>query len=183
MIIRQRALPRRWLMTDERIGDRLWAAIARLPKDDSGIVFRHYAMADDDRRKLAHELAEDCRSRGIMLAIATNSGLAEEVGADLVHNPKTPCALPVSMSVHSLADAAVAQAEEAALIFISPVHATQSHPGQAPLGPRHAAEIARVAAVPAIALGGMNDTAFAALPAGAFYGWAGIDAWIGGEGS
>lgn len=178
---RQRALPRQWLMTDERIGDRLLAAIARLPEGDSGIVFRHYATADEDRRMLAREVATECRSRDIMLAIAGDYRLAQEVGADLVHNPKGASPLPFSMSVHNVSEAAATRTRGPALIFVSPVHATRSHLGETPLGPHRAAEIAKAAGVPAIALGGMDETAFAAMPPGVFHGWAGIDAWIGDE--
>ena len=181
MANRQRALPRRWLMTDERIGDRLWTVIARLPDGESGIVVRHYASAQDDRRKLAHAVAKECRSRGIALAIAGDPKLAEELEADLLHNPAAPSPLRFSMSVHNYEEAVAARSKGASLIFVSPVHATRSHVDTAPLGPRRAAEIAKAADVPAIALGGMHETAFAALPAGVFYGWAGIDAWIGEE--
>ncbi|MEJ8630952.1 hypothetical protein P0F65_16040 [Sphingomonas sp. I4] len=34
--------PVTWLMTDERLGDGLWRALARLPPG-SGVVFRHHA--------------------------------------------------------------------------------------------------------------------------------------------
>ena len=44
-------LPRLWLMTDERLGERLFEAIARLP-EEAGIVFRHYGLAEDARRTL-----------------------------------------------------------------------------------------------------------------------------------
>jgi thiamine-phosphate pyrophosphorylase len=180
MTNRQTALPRRWLMTDERLGDALWTAIARLPEDDSGIVFRHYATAKDERRRLARAVSKECRSRGIMLAVGGDTKLAEEVGASFVHNPVAVDALLLSMSVHDLVEAAGARARGASLVFVSPVHATRSHPGKTPLGAHCAGEIAQAAGVPAIALGGMNEAAFRALPAGLFHGWAGIDAWIGG---
>ncbi len=35
-------LPRLWLMTDERLGEGLWAALAALPHG-SGVIFRDYA--------------------------------------------------------------------------------------------------------------------------------------------
>jgi len=165
-------------MTDERLESRLWEAIDRLPDGQSGIVFRHYATPAEDRRTLARDIAAACRSRAIALAIARDCVLAAELGAALVHNPDGPSALPISMAVHDMADAARARDRGAALIFVSPVHATRSHPGRQPLGPTHAEEIARSAGVPAIALGGMDEHAFAALSAGAFHGWAGIDAWL-----
>jgi thiamine-phosphate pyrophosphorylase len=175
----QRALPRRWLMTDERLGERLWTAIARLPDGESGVVFRHYATPPEERAALARLVAETCRARGIMLAVARDCRLAQELAADFVHNPAEPCGLSVSMSVHTMADARTASSSGAALVFVSPVHATHSHAGQVPLGPARAAEMALAAGVPAIALGGMDEAAFAALPSGVFHGWAGIDAWIG----
>src|SRR5436190_13198529 len=44
-------LPRLWLMTDERQGDRLADAVERLP-EDGGIVFRHYGLIEVARRNL-----------------------------------------------------------------------------------------------------------------------------------
>lgn len=174
----QRSLPRQWLMTDERLGDDLWSAVARLPNGESGIVFRHYGTPPEERKALAREVAQLCRSRGIMLAIARDCDLAREVGADLVHNPTQPCRLLVSKSVHRIEDALAARASGAALVFVSPVYPTRSHPGRTALGADRAAQIALAGGVPAIALGGMDQAAFEALPRGAFHGWAGIDAWI-----
>jgi thiamine-phosphate pyrophosphorylase len=74
-------------------------------------------------------------------------------------------------------DAIAARGEGAALVFISPVYPTLSHPGQPALGAERAIELARAAGVPAIALGGMTKDRFAPLEQGGFHGWAGIDAW------
>jgi len=176
---RQHTWPRLWLMTDERLGDRLWSAIDRLPSHDSGIVFRHYSLADEARRALGHRVATIAANRGITLAVAGDPNLAVRLGANLVHNPpQRPCPLPFSRSVHSLAEARSIRADGAALVFVSPVHETNSHPGQPALGASLASEIAEAAGVPAVALGGMNAQNFADLPSGGFYGWAGIDAWI-----
>jgi thiamine-phosphate pyrophosphorylase len=178
MTSRQRALPRRWLMTDERIGDRLWNAIARLPAGESGIVFRHYATGARERETLAHRVAEACRHRGITLAVARDIDLARSVGANLVHNPAGDCPQPFSLSVHTTEEARSAGRRGAALVFVSPVHPTWSHPGGAALGAMQAVQLARAAGVPAVALGGMDEAGFDALPRDAFHGWAGIDAWI-----
>lgn len=177
MIARQRAWPRLWLMTDERLGDGLWAAISRLPAGEAGVVFRHHATAPEERRSVALLVAEACRARQLVVAVAANCALAQELGADLVHNPRAETDLPFSMSVHTLQEAESARDGGAALAFVSPVHATRSHPRQPPLGPAMATQLARAARIPAIALGGMNAAAFAALPAGVFHGWAAIDAW------
>ena len=183
MTARQRTWPRQWLMTDERLGGALWSAIAALPDGDAGIVFRHYASELGEREALASEVAQQCRQRGFVLAIAADAKLASRLGADLVHNPRESTSLPFSMSVHTADEARQARERGAALVFVSPVNATRSHPGRLPLGSAEAARLAQLSGVPAIALGGMDAAAFAALPAGAFRGWAAIDAWLGENGS
>lgn len=179
MIPRQTAWPRQWLMTDERIGERLWEAVERLPRNDGGVVFRHYATGAQERRALARGVAEACRRRGLVLAIARDGELARAVGADLIHNPaEPPAGLPFSRAVHSITEADAAREQGAALVFVSPVFPTRSHPGQVPLGIELALRIARTAGVPAIALGGMDANRFAKLEREGFYGWAAIDAWL-----
>lgn len=165
-------------MTDERLGERLWAAIARLPDGEAGIVFRHYATPEYERAALASRIAQACRERRIALAIAGDVALARALGADLVHNPRETAAMPFSVSIHNLDEAREARRRGAALVFVSSVNPTRSHPGKPALGPELGAGLARAAGVSAIALGGMTEAAFSALPDGAFHGWAGIDAWI-----
>lgn len=178
MDARQQSWPRIWLMSDERIGDRLWEAIDRLP-DGAGIVLRHYSLPVEAREELAQRVAEAADHRGLMLSIARDAQLAQRVGAKLVHNPaRRDPARPFSVAVHDMSEAEAANAAGAALVFVSPVYATRSHPGREPLGPELATELARAAAVPAIALGGMNAQRFARLEREGFYGWAGIDVWL-----
>ena len=173
--------PRMWLMTDERMGDRLWSAIDRLPVMHAGIVLRHYHTPADARAALAGRIADICRRRSLTLAIAGDEELARTLGADLVHNPaKPPAQMHFSCSVHSLAEAESAKTDRASLVFISPIFATTSHPGKPALGRKAASRIARAAEVPAIALGGMNGLKFARLRRDGFYGWAAIDAWLNG---
>ena len=127
---RQRSWPKLWLMTDERMGDSLWSAIEWLPRD-AGIVLRHYSIERSERERLAARVSRIARTAGIRMAIAGDVELAERLGADLVHNPATgSTGLPFSRSVHSLAEAHAAKAEGAALVFVSPVYATRSHPGR-----------------------------------------------------
>jgi len=166
------------MMTDERMADRLWEAVARLPVG-AGIVFRHYSLPADLRGEMAARLAETAAERGITLAVAGDVRIARQVGATLVHNPTSAVAdLPCSVAVHSLDEALATKAVRPALAFVSPVYVTSSHPDRAPLGPQRAAEIARAIGVPAIALGGMDARKFAALERECFYGWAGVDAWL-----
>lgn len=178
MHARQQSWPRIWMMTDERMGEGLWDAIERLPAG-AGIVLRHDSLPADEREELARGVAAIALRRTLCLAIARDVDLAVRLGAELVHNPVGPIAgLPFSRSVHDLSEARAAGAEGAALVFLSPVCATRSHPGQKPLGAEQAGRIAEEAGVPAIALGGMNAQAFASLKSDQFYGWAGIDAWL-----
>ena len=182
MTTRQRPFPREWLMTDERMGERLWEAIDRLPIEHAGIVFRHYRTSPEARAPLAGRIVDICHRRNLTLAIAGNVALARTLEADLVHNPPEPVSdMPFSRSVHSLAEAEAAKADGAALVFVSPVFPTRSHPGRKALSRPLAVRIAEAAGAPAIALGGMNATKFARLRREGFYGWAGIDAWLGDE--
>jgi thiamine-phosphate pyrophosphorylase len=176
MHARQQSWPRIWLMTDERMGDALWHAIRRLPKE-AGIVLRHYSLPPGPRAELAREVAGMAEERGLTLAVASDGELARQVGAALVHNPRGAAQLPVSRSVHSVEEAEAARADGAALVFVSPIFATRSHPRRTALGPELALRIAKAAGTYAIALGGMNGKGFAGLRG--FHGWAGIGAWLG----
>ena len=177
MAANQPLWPWQWLMTDERLGDRLWEAVDRLP-GGGGIIFRHYHLADSDRLALGEELARRARERNLKLGVAGSRQLAERLGAALLHNPDQPGALPCSMAVHNEAEAGAANEAGAALAFIAPVYATRSHPGRPPLGPERAAELAALVGCPAIALGGMDESRFLALRDHGFHGFAGIDCWL-----
>ena len=168
-------------MTDERLGERLWEAIDRLPHGLGGIVFRHYSLARSDRLRLGQEVASAARERGLVLAVAGSAWLAEQIGAALLHNPDDIGSLPISMAVHGEAEAERARQFNAALAFIAPVHGTRSHPDAPSLGLDRAAELARRAGRPAIALGGMDQLRFDELEQaypGLFHGFAGIDCWL-----
>ena len=179
MAANQSPLPREWLMTDERIGDRLWEAMEALPAG-AGIVFRHYTLGGQDRAKLGSRVADFCRQRELALAVAGDVALARSLGAALIHNPVGETELiPISRSAHSLEEAEEAWRSEARLIFLSPICLTRSHPGREALSESVAREIVAACPVPVIALGGMNRHLFQALRPVGFYGWAGIDAWLG----
>lgn len=167
---RRRAIPSLWLMTDERIGDDLWRAAARLPRG-AGIVFRHHRTPAAARRRLFARLLRIARRRGLVLLRAGATALPGEMGA---HGHRCPSV--TTWPVHSRREAVRALRQGADAVFVSPVHPTRSHPGQAALGPRRAAAIARGLPLMRIALGGMDARRFAALTG--FDGWAAIDAWL-----
>jgi len=177
MTVNQPPWPRDWLMTDERMGERLWEAIGRVPAETGGIVFRHYSLNSAQRLDLGESVAEAAGARKLTLAVARDPELAERLGAKLVHNPSGPSGLPFSRSVHDEREARAARQAGADLVFISPIFATHSHPGTPALGAERAARLAEMAGCPAIALGGMTFGRFWELGP-AFTGWAGIDAWL-----
>ena len=169
-------LPRLWLMTDERQGEGLSDAIARLPSA-SGIVFRHYSLADAERRALFDRLLAQARQGGHLLLLAGAADQAEAWGAGGSHGSGRGAGLR-SAPVHSFAQIRAAERNGAALLFLSPVYATRSHRRARPLGLARFAWLARRTYVPVIALGGMNEARGKRLASFGAYGWAGIDAWM-----
>jgi thiamine-phosphate pyrophosphorylase len=166
-MLRRQPLPRLWLMTDERQGERLWQALEGLPKG-SGVVFRHYGLGPAERRKLFDRVRRVARRRRLLL-LAAGRGLP----GDGVHGGGYG---QFSGSAHGLRELKAAERSGARLVFLSPVFPTRSHPGAPALGPVRFGLIARYARVPVIALGGMDARKARRLPH--IYGWAGIDAWI-----
>jgi thiamine-phosphate pyrophosphorylase len=177
MAANQPPWPRDWLMTDERMGERLWGAIGRVPAETGGVVFRHHSLDPDERAELGMKVARLASERKLVLAVSRDSRLAERLGAQLVHNPPSPTELAVSRSVHDDREALAAREADTALVFISPVFPTRSHPEATALGAERAAILAALAGCPAIAMGGMTFGKFWELGP-AFHGWAAIDAWL-----
>ena len=168
------SLPRIWLVTDERQGDRLLEAVDWLPPR-AGILFRHYSLAEVQRRTLFGTVR--ARRNDATLLLAGPPELARLWGADGWHGPQCGEGLH-SASVHDLKELRRAEAGGAALLFVSPVFPTRSHPGASGLGPRRFASLARQARRPVIALGGVTSRNAPRLLRLGAYGWAGIDAWM-----
>lgn len=165
----RQALPRRWLMTDERMGGALLAAVTRLP-EDAGIVFRHHSLAAEARRHLFEKVRA---AHSGLLLLGGSAELARTWGADGSHGRHSGA---TTAPAHDLAEIRAAEAAGAALVFLSPVFATRSHPDAPSLGPDGFAALARRTQLPVIALGGMNEKRAEGLADA--YGWAGIDAWL-----
>lgn len=168
---RRQPLPRLWMMTDERQGDALLPAVERLP-EGTGIVFRHYGLPPEQRRALFEEVKRISAGRHLLLL----AGPAEEAiawGAAGSHG-RGPGEGLRTAPAHDLAEIRAAEAAGAALVFLSPVFDTRSHPGASPLGPAGFDSLARQTKLPVVALGGMDAERFGSLRAA--YGWAAIDA-------
>lgn len=165
-------LPRLWMMTDERQGDGLLDAVARLP-DGAGIVFRHYGLAEKARRALFDKVR---RAAPGLVLLAGPAAQAQAWGADGSHGRGTGAGLR-SAPVHGFGEIRAAERDGASLVFLSPAYATRSHPEVPTLGLARFAWLARRTILPVIALGGMNPARGKRLASFGAYGWAGIDAW------
>ena len=153
---RRQTMPRQWLITDARLGERMFAIVGRLPRG-SGILVRDHDLSPAARRRLLLRLHLIAGLRGLVV-------VDERAGK--------------SARVHDAREIALARLGGADFLFVSPLFATRSHPNWPPLRPMRAAALARLAGSRAIALGGMNARRFARRRALGFHGWAGIDAWM-----
>lgn len=165
------------LLTDDvRMRDPLVAARA-LPKGSLVVV-----RSKDAKRRavLAAALRGIARSRGLIVLVADDPGLAARIGAHGIHLPEMRAKeaahwrarFPhwfVTTAAHSLR--AVLNAGAADAVLLSPVFATQSHQNVPPLTPPRARLLARQVRTPVFALGGID-----AGNAGQLRGFAGIAA-------
>lgn len=158
-------------MTDERMGEGLWTALRRVPRG-GGVVFRHYATPAAERRRLYRRVARIAAARGLVLVRAGGERLGREDG---VHGRSGPGL--VTWPAHDRGQAVRALRRGAAVLFVSPVFATRSHPGAPALGIAAARCITTGMPVATVALGGVSAARGARLLLRGFDGWAAIDAW------
>ena len=167
-------LPQLWLMTDERMGEKLWSALERMPAG-SGVIFRHYSLPLAERRALFARVARVARRRRLVLLRAGSTRLGRaEAGT---HGTNRGQRGLLTRSAHSRREAVAAIRSGADAVFVSPVFATRSHPGTGALGRARFGLLVRGLDVPVIALGGMDARRAAGLWQIGLYGWAAIDAW------
>lgn len=173
---RRHPLPRLWLMTDERMPD-LCAVIDALPRG-SGIIFRHYSLAETPRRRLFEQALTRARVRRHVMVLADTPARARAWGADGAHHRSHLVSKGIrTVPVHNPCERRTARLARADLIFASPVFETRSHPGARALGVTRLGLLAGNDRGRAIALGGMDGARFKRLCALGLYGWAGIDAF------
>ena len=169
-----RALPKIWLMTDERQGDALFDALARLPKG-AGVIFRHHATPRAERRALFERVRRIARRKRLMLILAGTPRDAIGWRADGNHGRSPHRSQIRTAPTHNRREMIAAERTGADLILLSPVFATRSHPESRTLGRVRFNALAHGAKRPIVALGGM--TAARARSLNGNYGWAAIDAW------
>lgn len=173
--MQRQSWPQAWLMTDERMGGALGAALACAAAAGAGVIVRHHKSPRGERRAIAREVL----ANGALLGVSRDNELAFELGAALVHNPSSdPGDCPFSLSVHDEAEAREAARRQPVLVFVSPVFATRSHAGAPALGKGAARKLALLTGRTAYALGGVTQERGAELIKDGWDGWAGIDAWL-----
>lgn len=136
--------------------------IARTLPPGAAVILRDYD--DPARAAVAARLASVCATRRLKFLVGADPALAAKVGADL-HLParllhdRRPCgaAPALSASCHTFAEMQTAALIGVQIIFLSPVFATQSHPGAQALGPRAFKAFAAKSSLPVLALGGVDE--------------------------
>jgi thiamine-phosphate pyrophosphorylase len=158
MRVRQ-PLPDLWLVSDERNDARLEQALRRLPRG-SGFIYRHYHLAPEERVARWLALLRIARARGHLAILADSALTAREWRADGSYGaPRAlyPTRRLVTLATaHSLRELAQANRARADAVLLSPAFPTRSHPGAIALGPVRFRLLARHAAMPVIALGGLT---------------------------
>lgn len=167
-----RLRPKTWLMTDERLGEALLPCIAALPRG-SGIVFRHYSLEVEARRKLLRAVSATARRCGHIL-VAGGQPIA--IPASLVAGRHGRVRGAMTAPVHTRREAIAAKRMGVKFLFVSPIFATQSHPGKSVLGRVRFGLLIRDLNMPVIALGGMTKMRARSLRKMKIHGWAAISA-------
>jgi thiamine-phosphate pyrophosphorylase len=181
-------LPPLLLLSDDiRLPDPA-TAMQALPAG-SGFIFRHYN--DPDREETAARLRPLAGSANIVFIVAADLDLALRVKADGCHMPEHKlkelvlCGTKFAFNTgaaHSREGLEAAKRHGANAALLSPIFATKSHPGGEVLGPKLAKTLAKAAALPVYALGGISTQTAADLTGGSFAGIAGIAGIAEGEG-
>lgn len=175
-VTRAKTLPALWLISDARNDALLEEALAALPRG-SGLIYRHYHLDGPERLARFRALRRAARARGHRIVLADSAVTAREWGADGIYGPPRALwprrrGLLHLATAHGMAELGLAARLGADAALLSPVFPTRSHPGGAVLGPVRFRLLARQAALPVIALGGMNAARARALAWGR---WAAID--------
>ena len=172
-------LPTLWLFTDERNDAELEKAIRQLPCG-SGIIFRHYHLPVDERKRRFSEIEKQARRYGHLLLLADTPQVARSWRAQGSHarcsqRSKTLGHLH-SAPVHNAREIHKANRNGAMLFFLSPAFPTRSHPGAKSLNRIQVKRLATLCRGPVFLLGGMNRKRFQSYRDRQIYGWAAISA-------
>lgn len=158
-------MPPLLFLTDPERTPEPWEQASRLPPG-AGVVFR--AFGREDGQAVGRRLVEVCRTRGLIMLVGADEGLAVALGADGLHLPErevgqTPAIRArrpdwlITGAAHSqVALAATARAGlDAALV--SPVFASASPSAGTPLGVARFRDWVSGTSLAVYALGGITE--------------------------
>lgn len=172
------APPKIWLFTDRRNDGALERIIAALPRN-AGIIFRHYHLAERERRLRFAAIMRLARKRNLPVFLAGDPATARRWGADgfhRLHSRRSAAAgLCHSAPVHDVREISRAARNGAAIYFLSPAYPTQSHPGAPALNHLQLRKLSQTCPGPVFLLGGMTHHHARALRDLKVAGWAAID--------
>jgi thiamine-phosphate pyrophosphorylase len=183
---RRPRLPRLLFVTDpHRTPDPL-AVARRLPRG-AGIVFRAFGAPDSAATGAA--LAALARRRGLLLLVGADERLAARIGAAGLHLPERALASArriaarrprwrLTGAAHSRRALSLAAAAGLDAALLSAVFESRSPSAGRALGPLRFARLARGAALPVYALGGVNASTARRLASAGAYGLAAVEAFV-----
>jgi len=159
------------LVTDRRQARRPLATIvaAALKAGCRWISLREKDLPQDEQILLARSVAPMVRAHGARLMLHGEAALASLAGADGVHLPSGADTLAaraaigadklVGVSIHTATEAEAVDPAVVDYALAGPAFETESKPGYGPeIGRKGLNEIARLARVPVLAIGGVNAT-------------------------
>ncbi|MDE2515122.1 MAG: thiamine phosphate synthase [Rhodospirillales bacterium] len=138
------------------------AAVAALPRGAAGVIYRPEGLGAAEQLRLGRALAALCRTRRLALAVAGDGRLAARLGAGTHWREGRRPDLATRRtglrtgSAHGVPGLVRARRAGLALVFLSPVFATDSHPGAPTLGAVRFAALAGRAGLAVAALGGVG---------------------------
>ena len=146
---------RLWLFTDAARMPDVVAAVGALPAGLCGVVFRHDGVPA--RAALLRAVAAVCRQRRLALVVAGGGALPVGAGRHLRDGRGVgPRGRLSTGSAHDRAGIVRNLRAGVAIVFLSPVFPTASHPGAATLGPTRWRAIAGRNSGVVGALGGLS---------------------------
>lgn len=152
------------------------AALKRLPRA-SGFIYRHYHLPDPMRWERFRKLRHVAKAYGHTVILSDSAITAKEWGADGIYGspralwPRREGLLHLA-TAHNIRELGLANRLGADAVLLSPVFATNSHPGGKVLGTARFRLLAQHSRAPVIALGGMTEARARALN---WPRWAAID--------
>jgi 8-oxo-dGTP diphosphatase len=165
-VLRALALPTEYALSNAaETGDEAFVAALRrrLAEGLRLVQVREKGMARERLEPLAARVVRLVRDAGGIVLLNADEALARAVGADGVHLTAArlatinarPAFDRVGASVHTSAELRRAEGLGIDLAVLGPVHSTPTHPGVPPLGWDGFERIARDAAIPVFAIGGL----------------------------